>query len=241
MSPSLKRRIRVYAFTAGIVVAIMAGIPPLDEVGWPKVIIIFLGLIVGILNIRGEEQVERFLIAAIGLKVTSLAFLNFSGVEGIQRTVIVNLEIFITAGLLYVALVRIYEAFREKFNSYKVWVYVAAIVLVLAIWIFGKTATGLVTPALLGILLLGLIAGYFEGPKSPEEANAGVGNRFLVAAVAFQLSSTAVAGIVQEEFLQYEVLVENSKILLENTTIFTTSALLVIAFMAIFWVLDAIE
>lgn len=242
MSSTLKRRIRVYAFTAGIVVAIMAGIPPLDEVGWPLVLIVVLGLIVGILNIRGNEKIERYLIAAIGLKVTSAAFLNFSGVGDSQKAVIVNLEIFITAGLLYVALLRIYESFKDKSGSYWIWVYILAIVLILVVWIFGeKTGESLVIPASLGILLLGLAAGYVEGPKNPDEANAGVGNRFLIAAVAFQLSSTAVTGIVEGEYPGYEVLVSNSKILLESATIFTTSALLMIAFMAIFWVLDEIK
>ena len=182
---------------------------------------------------------ERFLIAAIGLKVTSLAFLSIQGVSEGTKAVIVNLEIFITAGLLCVALVRIYEAFREKFGSYKFWVYVVAMVLIVMPWIFIDNE-GMVGPASLGLLVLGLAAGFFEGPKNPDQALAGVGNRFLIAAVAFQLSSTAVAGIVEEDFSQYEDLVSNSKTLLEYATIFTTSALLIIAFMAIFWVLDEI-
>lgn len=243
MSPTMKRRIRVYAFTAGIVVAIMAGIPPLDEVPWPQGVIAVLGLIVGILNIRGDDQVDKFLIAAIGLKVTSAAFLTFEGIQDTQAAVVVsNLEIFITAGLLYVALVRIYEAFRDKFSSYKMWFYVAAIVLILLAWIFGDNLSEpLVLSTSIGLVILGLVAGYFEGPKNPDQANAGMGGKFLIAAVGFQLASTAVQGIVEEDFTQYEALVTNMKILLEKATVFTTSALLLIAFMAIFWVLDEIN
>lgn len=155
MSPIMKRRIRVYAFTAGIVVAIMAGIPPLDEVAWPQGVIAILGLIVGILNIRGEGQVEKFLIAAIGLKVTSSAFLQFTGVLDTQAAVIFrNVEIFVTAGLFYVALVRIYAAFKDKFNSYKVWFYIVAIVLILVSWIFGdKINESLALTVSLGLLI----------------------------------------------------------------------------------------
>lgn len=242
MSPTMKRRVRVYAFTAGIVVAIMAGIPPLDEVTWPLGVIAVLGLIVGILNIRGEDQVDKFLIAAIGLKVTLFAFLQFTGVRDTQAAVIiVNLEIFITAGLLYVSLARIYESFKANFNSFKVWFYAAAIVLILISWIFGdKISASLALASSLGLLVLGLAVGYYEGPKNPDQANAGVGSNFLIAAVGFQLASSAVATIVEADYSQYEALVTNTKILLEKATIFTTSALLIIAFMAIFWVLDDI-
>lgn len=171
----MKRRIRVYAFSAGIVVAIMAGIPPLDEVTWPLAVIAVLGLIVGILNIRGEDQIDKFLIAAIGLKITVLAFLQFTGIRDTQAAVIVtNLEIFITAGLLYVSLARIYQAFKDKFNSYKLWLYIVAIALILMSWIFGdKISDSYALAASVGLLVLGLAAGYFEGPKNPDQANSG--------------------------------------------------------------------
>lgn len=242
MSPTLKKRIRVYAFAAGIVVAIMAGIPPLDEVSWPQVVIVVLGLTVGVLNISGEDQIERFIIAAIGLKVTSAAFLDFSPIGDGPKAIIINLEIFITAGLLFVALKRIYETFREKFKNYEVWFYIAAIVLVLLVWIFGgDIEASLITYAAVGLIVLGLIAGYFEGPKNPDQAIAQRGRRFLIAAVALQLSSSAIMEIDEVDYPDFDALLGSIKTLLENLTIFTTSALLMIAFMAIFWVLDEVQ
>lgn len=245
MSPVMKKRLRIYAFTAGIVVAVMAGIPPLDTVIWPQVVIAVLGLIVGILNIRGREQMDRFLFAAIGLNVTVAAFLGFSGVPESLQAVIGNLQIFITAGLLYVSLYGIYETFKGNLKTFNGWLFIAAIFLVIIIWIVivirGESeGQFLIVPASLLLLVLGLIAGYFEGPKNPNEANANVGGRFLIAAVGLQLSSFAVGVIEGEGYAQYADILDNLKILLEKSTIFTTSALLVIAFMSIFWVLDEI-
>jgi len=241
MSPVLKKRLRVYAFSAGIVVALMAGVPPLSSVEWPKAIIAILGLVVGILNIRGKDQMDRYLIAAIGLKVTVAAFLGFSGVTEAQKAMIINFEIFITAGLLYVALVSMYSVLKTNFNTYKLWVYIAAVILVVGIWLASGTGNqSLVTFGSIGLLLLGLFVGFTEGPKNPDEGNAKVGVEFVIAAVAYQLSSSAVSEINVADFTKYEGLINSLKLLLEKSTIFTTSALLVIAFMAIFWVLDEI-
>jgi hypothetical protein len=247
MSPTMKKRIRVYALAAGIVVAIMAGIPPLDTVQWPKAVIAILGLVVGILNIRGKGEMDRFLIAAIGLKITVDAFLGFSEVQETQTAVaisIVNLEVFITAALLYVSLASLYDVLKDNLNTYKKWFYFAAIFLVIVGLIFsileGNINQSWVSFASLGLLILGLIVGYLEGPKNPDEAEKKVGGAFLIAAVGFWLSSSSVGRIVETDFAQYEVLLKNLKNLLENSAIFTTSALLLIAFMSIFWVLDAI-
>ena len=243
MSPGAKKRIRIYAFTAGIVIAIMAGIPPLDEVAWPLAVIAILGLIVGILNIRGEKQTNRFLIAAIGLIVVVSAFLEFEGVKG-AKTIIENFQIFIIPGLLYVALVGLYEIIKENAGTFRLWLYVAANIIVIIVWIFGfedkgsKTFTDITSIAL---LVLGLLVGYFEGPKNKGEADQEVGYRFLISALALQLSSLAVALVTGADYGKLEVLVKYINFLLQKATIFTTSALLVIAFMTIFWVLDQIS
>jgi len=250
MSEVLKRRIRIYAFAAGLVVAIMASFDPLTDVEWPRVVIAALGLLVGIMNIHEEDedskddQMGRFLIVAIGLKVTSVAFRTFLREEGFSglESLFFNLEIFITAGLLYVTIVRMYEAFRNKFGSYKMWFYIAAIVLVLALWLLGGDGSpAWVQPTAFVLVVLGLIVGFFEGPANPEQARAQVGTRFLVAAVGFQLASEAITTIREGEFVNIAGLVENAQSLLTYATRFTTSALLVIAFMAIFWVLDEIN
>lgn len=244
MSSILKRRFRVYAFAMGIAVAIMAGFDPLSSVEWPKVVIAALGLLVGIMNIEDDgesDSMGRFLIAAIGLKVTSGAFRTFLESDSSIENIFFNLEVFITAGLLYVALVRMYEAFKDKFGSYKVWFYGVAILLVLAIWILGDQGSlPWVKYAAAVLVVLGIVVGFFEGPKSPEEAKNQVGTSFLIAAVGFQLASAAITTIGEGEFVEYSVLVDNARILLTYATRFTTSALLAIAFMSIFWVLDKI-
>jgi hypothetical protein len=63
----------------------------------------------------------------------------------------------------------------------------------------------------------------------------------LIAAVAFQLSSTAVSEIMEGGFTMYTEILNNLNILLQKATVFTTSALLVIAFMSIFFVLDELS
>ena len=246
MSPGAKKRLRIYAFTAGIVIAIMAGIPPLDEVAWPLAVIAILGLIVGILNIRGDKQTNRFLIAAIGLIVVASAFLEFEGAKDVKiaKTIIENFQIFIIPGLLYVSLVGLYAVIKEKAGTFKLWLYVVAIIIVIIMWIFGyggKGSKAFIDITSIALLVLGLLVGYFEGPKNKGEADQEIGYRFLFLALAFQLSSLAVARVTGEDYGKLEVLVDNLKFLLENATIFTTSALLLIAFMWIFWVLDEIS
>ncbi len=243
MSPGLKKRLRIYAFTAGIVIAIMAGIPPLDEEAWPLAVIAILGLIVGILNIRGFKQTNRFLLATIGVIVADKIFLNFPDAEKVVD-IIKNFQTFIIPGLLYVAIVGLYQIIKEKVGTYKLWLYIAAIITVIVMWIFGSGDNGseaFITITSIVLLVLGLLVGFFEGPKNPGEAEQEIGRSILISALAFQLSSNAVAGITGDDFGKLEVLVDNVRFLLEKSTIFTTSALLVIAFMWVFWVLDEVS
>jgi len=91
------------------------------------------------------------------------------------------------------------------------------------------------------LVVLGLVGGYLEAPKSADEAVERKGRRFLIAAVAFQLSSTAVSEIIEGGFTMYSQVLDNLNILLQKASIFTTSALLVIAFTSIFFVLDELS
>lgn len=237
----MKKRVRVYAFTAGLVVAVMAGIPPLDTVEWPFAVLAVLGLIVGILNVRGTVQMERFLISAIALIVATEAFLLFDGVPDGSIPVIKNLEVFITAGLLYVSLAGLYAVAKEKTNTYKIWFYVAAVILVVVVGVvFGSDNQGVIQFVSVGLLLVGLVTGYSEGPKNPDQMLAGRGHSYIISAVAFQLSALAITRISVVDFSYYEAFLLFAKVVLEKFAIFTTTALLVIAFMTIFWVLDDI-
>lgn len=241
MSPNLKKRLRVYSFAAAIVVAFMAAAPPLDIEEWPKAVITALGLLVGIFNIRGENQMNRFLIAAIGLKVTVTGFLNFPGIQdfGYVTNVIMNLEVFITAGLTYAAVVGLYDALKGNFTTFKKWLYGAALLFVIVTWNLGSYISQEIVNVLsIGLLFMGLVGGYLEGPKNAQEATAGKGRRFLIAAVAFQLASTAVGVIIEMGYKMYEGFIINLNVLLQKATVFSTTALFVIAIMSIFFVLD---
>lgn len=244
MSPGLKKRLRVYSFAAAIVVAFMASVPPLDTVEWPQAVVAILGLLVGIFNITGKDQTERFLIAAIGLKVVVRGFLGLPGVQELDflTNVIENLEIFITAGLIYAAIVGLYDSLKNTFTTFKIVLYAVALLLVILTWNPGSfIGDEIVNILSVGLVVLGLVGGYLEAPKHAEEAVEKKGRRFLIAAVAFQLSSTAVSEIIEGGFTMYPDVLNNLNILLQKATVFTTSALLVIAFMSIFFVLDELS
>lgn len=240
MSPESQKRLRVYSFAAALVVALMASTETLYDVLWPKVVIVALGLVVGIFNIRGKDQMNRFLIAAIGLKVTVRGFLEFPGVEKVTfaRNAVSNFEIFITAGLIYAAFVGLYDALKDDFTTLKKWLYGVAVVLIIISWnIGGFLSPEIITVLSIVLLILGIVGGYLESPKKSAEAAAGKGHLFLIAAVAFQLCVIAV-GIVESEIQEYQNIIAHLNVILQKATIFTTSALLVIAFISIFFVLD---
>ena len=237
----ITKRLRVYSFAAAIVVALMASTPTLYTEDWTKAVIAALGLIVGIFNIRGEGQMNRFLIAAIGLKVTVRGFLGFPGVQEVTfaRNAISNFEVFITAGLIYAAFVALYDALKDDFTTTKKWLYGVAVILIIVSWnIGGFLSQEIINVLSILLLILGLVGGYFESLKNSEEAIAGKGRRFLIAAVAFQLSSTALGIIVVDGFEIYQDIISHLNIILQKATVFSTSALLVIAFISIFFVLD---
>jgi hypothetical protein len=244
MSPGLQKRLRVYSFAAAIVVAFMASVPPMDTVEWTSVVIVVLGLLVGIFNITGKDQMERFLVAAIGLKVVVRGFLSLPGVQELVflTNVIRNLEIFITAGLIYAAIVGLYDSLEGHFTTFKKVLYGLAILFVVLAWNPGSFIPAEVVNILsFALVVLGLVGGYLEAPKSADEAVERKGRQFLIAAVAFQLSSTAVSEIITGGFKMYQDILGSINTLLQKATIFTTTALLVIAFTSIFFVLDELS
>jgi hypothetical protein len=162
MSPGLKKRLRVYSFAAASVVAFMASVPPLDTVDWPQAVIAILCLLVGIFNITGKDQTERFLIAAIGLKVVVRGFLGLPGVQELDflTNVIENLEIFITAGLIYAALVGLYDSLKNTFTTFKIVLYALALVVVIVTWNPGSFIGDEIVDILsVGVVVLGLGGG----------------------------------------------------------------------------------
>lgn len=96
-----------YSFLLGIFIAIVGGLVPLPNAF--KLLLVFLGLIVGFLNITETETIP-FLVAAIALSMVGLANFNVIPYVGIYITQIVtNILYFVAPAAIIVALKAIYE------------------------------------------------------------------------------------------------------------------------------------
>lgn len=89
------------AFIIGLIIAILAGIG--FDYAWFGWVMAVLGLIAGFLNVS-EEEVQTFLLAAIGLLVSSTAIISIPYVGDILTSIFANLSIFIAAAILVVSL-----------------------------------------------------------------------------------------------------------------------------------------
>jgi len=250
MSPGLQKRLRVYLFAGALAVILMSSTHTLDQEAWPQALIAALGLAVGILNIQGKEQTDRFLIAAIGVAVTVGGFLEVQkdilADQDYITNVIKNLELFITSALIYAAFRGIYDALKSDLTPIKKWLYGGAVLVVflaMLAWFIGRFEIDVIIDGIsVGLLLfLGLWVGILESPKSPQEASEVKGRRFLIAAVALQLTSNAVERIDSTKLMDYDKLIDFFRTLLLKSTLFTTTALLVIAMISIFFVLDELS
>lgn len=90
-----------WAFIAGLVIAVLAGFGL--NYAWVAWVLAVLGLIVGFLNV-GEEETQKFLIAAIGLLMSASAINTIPYIGDIGTAIIANLVAFISAAILVVAL-----------------------------------------------------------------------------------------------------------------------------------------
>ena len=91
-----------WAFIAGIVVAVLAGLFVVD-VSWVTWILAILGLIVGFLNVSTTEP-QRFLLAAVALTLSASAVLSLPVVGFVLTNILANVLIFIAAAMLVVAI-----------------------------------------------------------------------------------------------------------------------------------------
>ncbi len=103
-----------YAFLAGIVLALLAGIfgsmLSVEMQGWFLLALIVLGLVVGFLNVS-DKEVNSFLIAAIALMAvggtSGLTLIPMAGV--VLDSIVGSLAVFVAPAALVVALKSVYS------------------------------------------------------------------------------------------------------------------------------------
>jgi hypothetical protein len=161
-----------WAFLAGMVLAVVAGL--FLEVPWGTFtwILALLGLVVGLLNVSTKEP-QGFLLAAVALALSASAVRSLPLVGGVLTNILANVVTFIAAAMLVVAI----RALR--------WAFLAGIVLA------GLAGSFLEVPgaAFTWILaLLGLVAGYHNVSSREPQG-------FLLAAIALTLSASAVQSL----------------------------------------------
>lgn len=100
-----------YAFLAGVLIAIIAGIAgsflPENVSGWIPLLLVVLGLVVGFLNIKDKEA-KQFLIASIALIAVGGANLSVIPLVGTYLQAIVQgIVVFVAPAALVVGLLAI--------------------------------------------------------------------------------------------------------------------------------------
>lgn len=91
-----------WAFIAGIVVAVLAGLFVVG-VSWVVWVLAILGLVIGFLNVSTTEP-QRFLLAAVALTLSASAVLSLPVVGFVLTNILANVLIFIAAAMLVVAI-----------------------------------------------------------------------------------------------------------------------------------------
>lgn len=101
-------------FIGGVVLALLAGlIPNLEQFPWVRWVLVLLGLLVGIINIREEEQ-TAFLTAGIGLLMASTAVRALLPALGtIVSAIFENIVAFVGPAIVVVAITAIANLARD--------------------------------------------------------------------------------------------------------------------------------
>lgn len=98
-----------YVFIVGVVLAVIAAFWQQPWMWW---VLAILGLVVGFLNITGEET-RGFLLAAIGLILSASAVRQLPLIGDEITAILDNLVVFISPAVLVVALKSLFEAARD--------------------------------------------------------------------------------------------------------------------------------
>ncbi len=100
-----------YAFIAGAVLAIVAGLLNFTA-GWVFWVLALLGLVVGFLNVTGEET-HGFLLAAIALLLSATSLRTLPELGERITPALENLSVFISPAALIVALKALFETAKD--------------------------------------------------------------------------------------------------------------------------------
>ena len=107
--PSMEKVGR-WAFIAGLVLAVLAGLVVVD-VYWVTWVLAILGLVVGFLNISTKET-QGFLLPAVALALSASAVRSLPVVGFVLTNILDNVLIFVAAAMLLVALRALLETAR---------------------------------------------------------------------------------------------------------------------------------
>jgi hypothetical protein len=99
-----------WAFILGLVIAIAAGFGL--EASWFAWVLALLGLVVGFLNVTGEET-HGFLLASIGLILSATAVRSLPYLGDMLTRIMGNLTIFIAPAVLVVALKALFQTAKQ--------------------------------------------------------------------------------------------------------------------------------
>jgi hypothetical protein len=99
--PSMEK-IGRWAFIAGLVLAVLAGLVVVD-VYWVTWVLAILGLVVGFLNVSTKET-QGFLLPAVALALSASAVQSLPVVGFVLTNILSNVLIFVAAAMLLVAI-----------------------------------------------------------------------------------------------------------------------------------------
>ena len=107
--PSMEKVGR-WAFIAGLVLAVLAGLVVVD-VYWVTWVLAILGLVVGFLNVSTKEP-QGFLLPAVALALSASAVRSLPMVGFVLTNILSNVLIFVAAAMLLVAIRALLETAR---------------------------------------------------------------------------------------------------------------------------------
>jgi hypothetical protein len=106
----IMEKIGKWAFIAGLVLAVLAGLG--IQAAWIAWILVILGLAVGFLNVTAKES-RGFLIAAIGLMLSATAVQSLPFVGDMLTRIVSNIIVFIAPAVLVVACKALFETAKD--------------------------------------------------------------------------------------------------------------------------------
>jgi hypothetical protein len=99
-----------WVFIIGLVVCVIAGL--FIEAAWVIWVLVILGIIVGILNVTGEDT-RSFLLASIAFVLSATALNTIPLIGGIVTNILGYVAAFVSGAMIVVALKALFETARD--------------------------------------------------------------------------------------------------------------------------------